>query len=77
MNRNRPFDKDADERELQFDVRRLDAGDAVEVFVEEERRWVRGKFIVSSSGAAVVQLVSKPPLQFEAALAMGIKRVLH
>jgi hypothetical protein len=77
MNRNRSFNTDTDERELQFDMRRLDPGDAVEVFLEEERRWVRGQFLVSSSGAAVVQLVSKPPLQFEAALAMGIKRVLH
>jgi len=77
MNRNRPLETDADERELQFDVRRLDAGDAVEVFLEEERRWVRGRFVVSTEGTAIVELVTKEPLGFEAALAMGIKRILH
>jgi hypothetical protein len=77
MGRSQSLNANTDERELQFDVRALDAGDGVEVFVEAERRWVRGQLRISTSGLALVQFASKPPVRLEEALAMGIKRVLH
>lgn len=66
-----------DERELQFDVRRLESGDPVEVFVEREREWVRGTFRISSAGEALIDMFRRETVEFQRALAMGLKRVLH
>jgi hypothetical protein len=66
-----------DERELQFDVRRLDSGDAVDVFIEGERQWLRGTFQISTAGEAWIDIPRRGALAFESALAMGLKRVLH
>jgi len=65
-----------DEREPQFDVRRLESGDPVEVFVEREREWVRGRFRISTAGEAVIDMFRRETVEFERALAMGLKRVL-
>lgn len=66
-----------DERELQFDIRQLDDGDAVEVFVEREARWRRGAFVISSSGEALVMFADADPVEFMTALRLGLRRVLH
>jgi hypothetical protein len=66
-----------DERELQFDVRRLEPGDPVEIFVEPERRWARGTFRITTAGDAVVEAVNGETLSFARALGLGLKRVLH
>jgi len=66
-----------DERELQFDVRRLEPGDQVDVFMEAERRWSRGTFQISTSGDALIELPYRQSISFERALAMGLRRVLH
>ena len=42
-------DDDFDDREVDFDVRRLEPGDRVDVFVESERRWSRGVFQISTA----------------------------
>lgn len=70
-------DSERDERELQFDVRRLEPGDPVEVFIDTERRWVRGTFQISTAGDALVEVPSRDVVMFERALYMGLKRVLH
>jgi hypothetical protein len=66
-----------DERELQFDMRRLEPGDPVDVFMEAERRWSRGTFRISTAGDAIIELSHRQPLAFWDALAMGLRRVLH
>jgi hypothetical protein len=70
-------DWNSDERELQFDVRRLEAGDAVDVYVEHERRWTRGRFEISSEGYAFIDVAGRDPIRFDSALLMGLRRVLH
>lgn len=69
--------RELDERELQFDVRRLESGDPVEVLIESEHRWVRGTFRISTCGDAWVDLSLREPLPFERALFLGLKRILH
>src|SRR3954451_384915 len=66
-----------DERELQFDVRCLDAGDRVEVFMDAERRWARGRFEISTAGVALVQLPNGQEIRFDVALRMGLRRILN
>ena len=66
-----------DERELQFDVRCLDAGDRVEVFLDGERRWTRARFEITTDGFALVRLINGEALRFDAALRMGLRRVLN
>jgi hypothetical protein len=70
-------ERGGDERELQFDVRRLDVGDAVDVYVESERRWARGRFEISSEGRAFIDVAGREPIRFDSALLMGLRRVLH
>jgi hypothetical protein len=65
-----------DERELQFDVRCLDVGDRVEVFVDKVRGWARGKFEISTAGLALIQLADGEQIRFDAALRMGLRRIL-
>jgi hypothetical protein len=67
----------ADERELQFDVRCLDAGDRVEVFVDTERRWTRGRFEISTAGILLVQMSDGREIRFDVALRMGLRRILN
>jgi hypothetical protein len=47
-------DGGCDERELQFDVRRLEPGDQVDVFMEADRHWSRGTFQISTAGDALI-----------------------
>lgn len=71
-------DNVVDEREWQFDVRQLEAGDPVEVFVDDERRWVRGTFQITTAGQALVELsAGQARINFHRALRMGLRRVLH
>lgn len=75
--RKQSLASECDEREFQFDVRRLEPGDAVDVFVETERRWARGTFEVTTDGAARVLLSREHILAFDVALQMGLRRVLN
>jgi hypothetical protein len=70
-------DGGCDERELQFDVRRLEPGDQVDVFMEADRHWSRGTFQISTAGDALIELQYRQSISFERALAMGLRRVLH
>ena len=70
-------DDDFDDREVEFDVRRLEPGDRVDVYLEADRRWARGVFQISTAGDAFVELAYRETLSFERALAMGLRRVLH
>lgn len=72
-----PDDRSLDERALQFDVRRLESGDPVEVFSEPERRWLRGTFRISTAGDALVDVARRESVRFCDALRMGVRRVLH
>lgn len=67
-----------DERESQFDVRQLAAGDPVEVFVDDERCWLRGTFRLTAAGEPLVELIAGDArVELHRALAMGLRRVLH
>jgi hypothetical protein len=66
-----------DERELQFDVLRLEDGDPVEVFVESDCRWLQGTFRVSPEGEAYIAVPPAHAFFLEDALDMGLKRTLH
>jgi hypothetical protein len=67
----------SDERELQFDVRYLDAGDRVEVFLDTQGGWRRGRFEISTTGLALIQLTCGQDISFDAALRMGVRRILN
>jgi hypothetical protein len=58
-----------------YDVRNLDIGDPVEVFIELERRWRPGTFCVSTAGTAFVEIAGRVHFRFEQALLMGLRRV--
>ena len=66
-----------DERELQFDVRCLDAGDRVEVFIDKDSGWTRGRFEISTAGLALILLTTGQEIGFDAALRMGLRRILN
>lgn len=66
-----------DERESQFDVRRLEPGDAVDVFVEADRYWARGTFEITTDGNARILLSRENIIAFDVALHMGLRRVLN
>lgn len=67
----------ADERELQFDVRQLDDGDVVEVFIDAEARWRRGAFVIATTGEALVRFGDADAIALATALRLGLRRVLH
>lgn len=75
--RKQSLASERDEREFQFDIRRLETGDAVDVFVETERRWARGTFEVTTDGTAHVLLSREHILTLDVALQMGLRRVLN
>ena len=70
-------DIEADPRARQFNEKRLQPGDAVEVFSPSERRWKRGIFCVSSAGDVLIDLPFDDAIPFAQAVADGLRRVLH
>ena len=58
-----------------YDVRQLAAGDAVEVFIEANRRWEPGVFAISTAGMAFVEIRGRVQFRFEQALLMGLRRI--
>lgn len=59
-----------------YDVRQLSPGDAVEVFVEPDRRWEPGIFAISTAGTAFVEIRDRIQFRFEQALLMGLRRII-
>jgi hypothetical protein len=57
-----------------YDVRDLEIGDPVELFIAPERRWERGTFGVSTAGVAFVEIRGRVQFRFEQALLMGMRR---
>ena len=59
-----------------YDVRHLEVGDPVEVFLEPDHRWEAGVFSISTAGTAYVETRARAQLRFEQALLMGLRKVV-
>ena len=73
----RTGDEEEDRRAQLFDIDQLADGDPVEVLLPTERRWIHGVVRRSHEGYARVQFPLRDSLDFEIAVAFGVKRVLH
>lgn len=79
-----PYDGFVASRTLDVDTRcagvaiaELAPGDAVEVYSWSQRAWLTGTYAVDDSGARFIELCDRPALRYEAALHMGLRRLLH
>jgi SH3-like domain-containing protein len=68
---------DHDERALQFDLRLLEPGDPVEIYVEAAHEWRRARVALGRGGIACVALSDGRTFPFESARRMGLRRVLN
>lgn len=68
---------DDDERGLQFDVRLLEPGDPVDVYVDQSGIWQHARVTVTHTGVACVVLADGSLVRLESAVAMGLRRVLN
>jgi hypothetical protein len=59
------------------DVRNLEPGDEVEVYIAPERAWASGVFDVSTKGVAYVELRGRAMISLDGAMLMGLRRVLR
>ena len=57
----------------ELDVRRLQLGDAVEVFMDSARGWCRGYFDITTAGAAVIELPGGETVPLALALLLGMR----
>ena len=57
----------------ELDVRHLQLGDAVEVFIDSARGWCRGYFDITTAGVAVIELPGGERIQLGDALLLGIR----
>ena len=57
----------------EFDLHRLQCGDAVEVFIDGARGWCRGTFEVTTAGEAIVELSGGETVALAEALRRGIR----
>jgi hypothetical protein len=60
-----------------FDVRQLQPGDEVELYIEPKRIWERGTFEISTGGIAYVSLPGRAAVRFDGAIGMGLRRVVR
>jgi hypothetical protein len=51
----------------------LERGDAVELYLELERRWQRATFDISTAGVAFVEVPGRVQFRFDQALLMGLR----
>ena len=58
----------------ELDVRTLERGDSVELYLELEHRWQRGMFDISTAGIAFVELPGRVQFRLDQALLMGLRR---
>jgi len=58
-------------------IAELAAGDVVEVYSWSRRQWLIGTYALDGTGARFIELRDRPPLRYEAALLMGLRRLLH
>lgn len=79
-----PYDGSVSTRTLAVDPRCADvaiaelaAGDVVEVYSWSQRQWLIGTYALDCTGARFIELRDRPPLRYEAALLMGLRRLLH
>jgi hypothetical protein len=63
-------------RSLPGTTEALAPGEAVEVYFWSRREWCIGTFELDDAGAPFI-VVSERALRFEAALLMGLRRLLH
>ena len=59
------------------DVRNLEPGDDVEVYIAPERTWAPGVFDISTRGVAYVQLGGRAMIGLEGAMLMGLRRIVR
>ena len=72
----RASNDEVDVRAHDFDARRLEPGDPVEVLIPAEARWLPGVVRVSVQGARI-DFAARDPVPFADAVAVGLRRVLH
>jgi hypothetical protein len=58
-------------------IAELAPGDAVQVYSWSQREWLTGTYEVDYMGAPFIALHERPPLRYEAAMLMGLRRLLH
>ena len=58
-------------------IAELEPGDAVEVYSWSQREWLTGIYQRDCAGAPIIALQDRPPLRYEAAFLMGLRRLLH
>lgn len=57
----------------ELDVRSLQLGDPVEVFMDSERGWCRGTFEITTAGVAVIALAGAETVTLAEALILGMR----
>jgi len=57
----------------QLDVRSLQLGDPVEVFMDSERGWCRGTFEITTAGVAVIAIAGDETVTLAEALILGMR----
>ena len=55
----------------------LSPSEAVEVYFWTKRAWLTGRYFVDALGRAFVAVPGYPPLRYEAAELMGLRRLVH
>ena len=58
----------------EFDLRNLQRGEVVEVFVDRARGWCRGTFEITTAGVAIVELAGGETVALAEALRNGIRQ---
>ncbi len=52
-------------------------GEIVEVYFWTKRDWVLGRYFVDELGRAFIDAPGYPPLRYEAACLIGLRRLIH
>lgn len=52
-------------------------GEIVHVYFWTKRDWLPGRYFVDAIGRAFVVVAGYPPLRYEAAQLMGLRRLIH
>ena len=55
----------------------LAPGEAIEVYFWSQRRWRAGRFLIDCLDRPYIAIPGRAPLRFEAAMLMGMRRIVH
>ena len=70
-------DMDLNETNLSWTTEQLVHGDPVEVYYWSRREWLIGTFELDANGDPFVSISARTRLRFQAAMLMGLRRILH